>query len=153
MSSFFADRRQSNRFLAKEWQSYIVGPDMQKHTQLADHASGGGVYFLFVRGQLTYIGESMSIIGRLAQHRRCGRHFTSYGFVNVPGDLRRSMETAYLHALHPPENNSFPEPIYLQHDRIVQAIMERWNAFRKGPASEEVDGTGSRNESGQLPLI
>lgn len=153
MSNFFADRRQSNPYLAKEWQSYLVGPDMKKHTKLSGQASGGGVYFLFVRGQLTYIGESMSIIGRLAQHRRCGRHFTSYGFVNVPGDLRWSMETAYLHALHPPENTSFPEPIYLQHDRIVQAIMERWNAFRNGLASEEDNGACSRNESGQLPLI
>lgn len=118
-------RLPSNRYLAREWPQYIVGPDMERFAPPPKGVECG-VYFLFDADQLVYIGQSVYVGQRLYQHHLAGRSFTHFGFVAVPGDLIHGVEIAYIHALRPPLNRTIEAPMYMQHDKIVAAISERW---------------------------
>lgn len=66
-----------------------------------------GVYFLFVGDKLVYVGQSLDIHGRIADHRRRRRDFDAYSFVEFTdkeklGDLER----VYIHKFRPEGNLS-----------------------------------------------
>lgn len=117
-----------NRYLAREWPSYIVGNDVETAYFGEPHPVDAGVYFMFAEdGQLTYIGQSLGIAYRLTQHYWAGRKCETFGALAVPWDLFRPIETAYIHALTPPLNRQYLRPEYPDlHKQMVEAILERW---------------------------
>lgn len=115
-----------NRYLANEWPGYVVGPDMEVFARDDDRRLWDGVYLLFNRGDVVYVGQSIYVSLRINQHRQKRVVFTHFGFVPVPGDLLKPMETAYLHALCPPLNTYLPEAEDSLHDKIVAAICAKW---------------------------
>ena len=116
------------RYLAKEWPSYIVGPDLEVVRFGASHPVDAGVYFMFDDdSRLIYIGQSLGISLRLAQHHWAGRRCAGFGAVSVPWPLFRSIETAYIHALEPPLNRKYLRPECPDvHEQIVEAIRAKW---------------------------
>lgn len=112
-------------YLAREWRQYLVGRDLRRFDYTMRRGTSG-VYFLFVGDDLTYIGQSQQIATRVKQHRRCGRPFTSYGFVDVPGDVAEAVEIAYIHALKPSGNGFIDSPKFYQHYEMVETIKRLW---------------------------
>lgn len=134
--------RESNPYLKREWPGYVVGPEMSRYgiREVAPGAAGeDGVYFLFNGDTLAYVGKSVSIASRIAQHRISGRPFTHYGWVCIPGDLTGPMEVAYIHALTPHGNALVEPPVFLQHEEIVEAIQRRWKSVPETPPTPGVE--------------
>lgn len=128
INDYFNDamlRLQSNPYLAKEWPKYVLGPDAEKHESA--RACVSGVYLLFsADGDLVYVGQSEYVGQRIQQHRASGRKFATFAWVEVPSGLLQAVEAAYIHALRPTQNAFIPDPVYMQHDRIKHAILDRW---------------------------
>jgi hypothetical protein len=68
--------------------------------------SGSGIYILFDNGEPVYVGQSRSVISRIAEHVRRGRHFTHYHMIPChPEELDR-YEQHYIRLLLPSGNKT-----------------------------------------------
>lgn len=66
-----------------------------------------GIYFLFDRDELVYIGQGKLAAARAADHLRIlpKKKFDSYAFVPCPPRLLNSMEVRYIYKFRPRYNN------------------------------------------------
>lgn len=65
-----------------------------------------GIYFLMRSREVVYVGQSIDVLHRVARHRREGRKFDAYAYLECePSDLNR-LEGLYIRALVPEENLS-----------------------------------------------
>lgn len=70
-------------------------------------ATGSGIYFLFRRGEVVYVGQSETICTRVAQHMADKKKvFDSYSWVRVKKDDLNFMETAYIQRFRPEDNGN-----------------------------------------------
>lgn len=66
-----------------------------------------GIYFLLRKGEVIYVGQSVDVLHRIARHRREGRTFDAFSYMECdPEDLDR-LETLYIKAFVPVENLTF----------------------------------------------
>lgn len=70
-------------------------------------APGAVVYFLVCDGMVVYVGQSMSLIARLQQHRP-NKLFDHVFYLPVPSSQLNDMERKFIHLLKPPLNKAFP---------------------------------------------
>src|SRR5438045_199305 len=64
-----------------------------------------GVYFLFLGGDLRYIGSSINLLGRVLTHSIEGiKDFDSYAFIETEWDLHLSLESILIRTLEPEYN-------------------------------------------------
>jgi len=69
-----------------------------------------GVYFLVLKGQVVYVGQSKNVFHRLARHIRDGREFDSFNVLPCPPERLDAVEGLYIDAFMPGMNNSFGRP-------------------------------------------
>lgn len=67
-----------------------------------------GVYFLYFRGTLQYVGQSIAPAARLHQHRQVGRVFDRAFVLPVPQSMLDQVEGALIRRFRPPLNVTMP---------------------------------------------
>lgn len=70
------------------------------------HALPAAVYFLYLKGELQYIGQSTDPSGRLAQHRKMGKMFDRVFCLPTPNFMLARVEGALIRLLKPPLNTA-----------------------------------------------
>ena len=61
-----------------------------------------GVYFLIKNKEVVYVGQTIDIFSRISKHRRLGKEFDSFSFINCDDQAQRDkLETTYILALAP----------------------------------------------------
>lgn len=66
-----------------------------------------GVYFLIRLGEIVYVGQSVDVLSRIARHRREGKQFDAYSYIECERDDLDRLESLYIRALVPEGNLSF----------------------------------------------
>lgn len=65
------------------------------------------VYFLLCEEEVIYVGQSSDVMARISRHRREGKKFDAFAYMECePEDLDR-LETLYINAFVPRENLTF----------------------------------------------
>lgn len=62
-----------------------------------------GIYFLIKDGEVVYIGQSVSIFARIAEHRK-SKDFDSINWIPCKKEMLDKMESLYIHFIQPPLN-------------------------------------------------
>lgn len=134
-------------FLKTRWPKCIVGPDMEKHDRQSDGPGTlcDGVYFLFDGATLVYVGKSGYVRQRIHQHRLLFRPFTHWGAIPVMPALLSAIESAYISALRPIQNNHVPITYETWQQEIVDAVLDAWRVS----ATERAPSEGER-ENGEV---
>lgn len=70
------------------------------------HGPNVGVYLLLVDGRLSYIGSSMKMPKRVAEHRVNGRPFDKVFYIATTVAERGALERELIAALHPAQNRT-----------------------------------------------
>lgn len=92
-----------------------------------------GVYFLYLRGELQYVGQSIEPSIRLAQHRNAGKMYDRAFLVPCPGFLMDKFEGALIRHFRPPLNGNMsprgtcPDRDTLEELGIIEKILEESN--------------------------
>lgn len=68
------------------------------------HALPAGVYFLYLKNTLQYIGQSTDPSARLVQHKKMGKTFDRVLALPVPNFMLARVEGALIRLLRPPLN-------------------------------------------------
>lgn len=68
--------------------------------QIPAYGYAPGVYFLCRGDEVVYVGQSMNIYARLANHQR-SKEFDSVYMLHVPASQLNDVEAAFIHALRP----------------------------------------------------
>lgn len=76
-----------------------------------------GIYFLISDGVVIYIGKSVDVYGRLAEHRRDKRIFDRVTVIPCELALLSLLESKYILMLQPPLNFSVDGRLVLSHAR------------------------------------
>ena len=63
-----------------------------------------GVYFLVHDGRVVYVGQSVNVIARIAQHIADGKKFSRMAYVPCNRENLDVLESLYIHLLRPPLN-------------------------------------------------
>lgn len=114
---------------------YLIDPNdcpVYKPGEYPQCGDPAGVYMLCNDdGLLLYVGQSKAIGSRVLTHwwasRRGERQpFTGYSYIPVCDDFRPLIESAYIHALRPPENVLLAPPLWEQHEAMTQLIKRTW---------------------------
>jgi hypothetical protein len=95
------DKIQAKRILISK-----VGEDSDILSHQIPVPLGAGIYILFDNGEPVYVGQSRSVISRIAEHARRGRQFTHYHMIPChPEELDR-YEQHYINLLLPSGNKT-----------------------------------------------
>lgn len=68
------------------------------------HPQSSGVYFLIRGPEITYVGQAVDVLYRIARHRREGRRFDSFAYISCPAEQLDELEALYIRAFVPEEN-------------------------------------------------
>jgi hypothetical protein len=82
------------------------------------------VYFLGLRGEVVYVGQTLALPARLAQHRR-NIEFDSASFLRVVADDLNEVERAFI-LLFLPKHNGTIKPS----DRVLGIADREWATLR-----------------------
>jgi hypothetical protein len=83
--------------------SLLSAEEIVKHALPWEKATG--VYFLVQDDEVVYVGQSVHIYSRLAQHQ--GKTFDRYAFVPCDAGVLDKLESLYIHVLKPKLNGNF----------------------------------------------
>lgn len=99
---------------------YPISKHMQRQNQLREYISTttediesritpvpifSGVYFLYSKGAVVYVGKSKNILARLGSH--CPeKEFDSYSCIKIPTDLLDEVEQYFIFKLKPSLNKT-----------------------------------------------
>ncbi len=78
--------------------------------ELPLHQIAPGVYFLVLAGRVVYVGQSVNIPGRIANHRR-DKQFDRIFVLHVPEEALDEVEGAFIRLLDPPLNSNQGTPV------------------------------------------
>lgn len=70
-------------------------------------ARASGVYFLIREGEVVYVGQSVDVLHRIARHRREGKRFDAFSYIECDSAEMDRLETLYIKSFVPEENLSF----------------------------------------------
>lgn len=62
-----------------------------------------GVYFLIAGDQIVYVGQSVNVYSRIAQHTKI---FDRYAYIPCAVDVMDRLESLYIHCFRPPLNGN-----------------------------------------------
>lgn len=63
-----------------------------------------GVYFLIQGDEIVYVGQSLDIMARIAQHRNNGKVFSKFTYIQVAPEHLDDVETEYIVRFWPKYN-------------------------------------------------
>lgn len=72
-------------------------------SQIPDHSYQPGVYFLCKNNEVVYVGQSVSIHGRIQSHKH-NKNFDRVYLLPIPESELNQIESAFIHYLKPPLN-------------------------------------------------
>lgn len=76
-------------------------------------ARASGVYFLVRESEVVYVGQSVDVLHRIARHRREGRVFDAFSYIECDHGEMDRLEALYIKAFIPVGNVSFGKPVGL----------------------------------------
>jgi len=82
--------------------SLLSAEEIVKHALPWEKATG--VYFLVQNGEVVYVGQSVHIYSRIAQHQ--DKTFDHYAFVPCDAEVLDKLESLYIHVLKPKLNGN-----------------------------------------------
>jgi excinuclease UvrABC nuclease subunit len=112
----------------------VVAPDQMELIQRgAGVPMQCGVYVLWKESQLLYVGSSLNVQNRIAQHVWAGKiPFTGYSVVEVNDErillMLEAIENAYIEALEPPFNLRKKGIRIRDEAKMARAIKAAWDA-------------------------
>lgn len=65
-----------------------------------------GVYLLMLNGRIVYVGSSINMSQRVADHRKNGRPFDKAFYIAVSERERQELERVLIEAINPPQNRN-----------------------------------------------
>jgi hypothetical protein len=65
-----------------------------------------GVYLLMLESKIVYIGSSLNMPNRVAEHRTNGRPFDDVFYIATHSDQRLALERTLIRAINPPQNRA-----------------------------------------------
>lgn len=65
-----------------------------------------GVYLLMLRGKVVYVGSSLNMPNRVAEHRSNGRPFDQVFYIGTLSDQRGALERTLIKAINPSQNKA-----------------------------------------------
>ena len=65
-----------------------------------------GVYLLMLKGKIVYVGESLNMPKRVAEHRSNGRPFDQAYYIATVANQRANLERILIRAINPPGNRA-----------------------------------------------
>ena len=68
---------------------------------------GCGIYFLFDKNELVYIGQSINCLSRIAEHENC-KKFDSYYILKCEREQLSEIEAVYIERYKPRYNSQVP---------------------------------------------
>lgn len=103
--------------------------NMSEHLHCIPRWMTSGVYFLVHLGKVVYVGQSVGVQARIAQHAAEGaKEFTHAFFLPVPPSDLDAVEASFIRALRPPYNRGYPP----RHDEDEREILSRFG-FEASP--------------------
>lgn len=60
-----------------------------------------GVYFLIKNNEVVYVGQSIDVYGRLSTHKKNGKDFDSFAFIQCEKGMLNDLESLYISAFVP----------------------------------------------------
>lgn len=69
--------------------------------QIPAYGYAPGVYFLCQGDEVVYVGQSVNVYARLAEHQRSKKEFDAVYMLHVPTIQLDDVESAFIHALRP----------------------------------------------------
>ncbi len=78
-----------------------------------------GVYFLFDREELIYIGSSIDCPNRIREHRK-DKEFDSYYIIKTLPEDRLEIEADYIQKFKPPLNKKIPIKVSLEEIKVFK---------------------------------
>lgn len=70
-------------------------------------ARASGIYFLIREQEVVYVGQSQDVLNRVSRHRRDGRKFDAFSYIECAAEDMDRLEVLYIKAFVPAENVSF----------------------------------------------
>ena len=64
-----------------------------------------GVYLLMLKGKPVYIGSSLNMPNRVAEHRTNGRVFDQAYYIGTEANQRKQLEATLIKAINPSQNS------------------------------------------------
>lgn len=104
---------------------------------LWDPAVQSGVYFLINDGRVDYVGQSLNVLGRIAEHQRRGRRFTHVSIVLAPPDELLRIEKLYIRAFRPPWNRYEPSDRAAYGEVPIEALRAAVEGIGRARRREE----------------
>lgn len=99
-----------HRGMLPMWQNVYGGPESDGSIELEallersiKACAVSGVYFLFKRKKLLYVGQSRNVFSRVGTHARRVK-FDAFAYIEYPVHLLKRYETIYIHRFQPPLN-------------------------------------------------
>lgn len=77
--------------------------------------TGVGIYFLLLRGEIVYVGQTKDFLARIYRHKRERKEFDGFAFMQCGADQLDELEADYIDAFLPPYNRSTGRPIKKVH--------------------------------------
>ncbi len=92
-----------------------------------------GLYFLFKKDTLVYIGETTNFLARIGQHSTGRMDWDSYSF--VPLELnpksRRFLEWVLIYKYSPKYNNNLTAKPFPKHgEKSIQKALNNWHRLK-----------------------
>lgn len=86
----------------------LTGKTLLREAEIVNAANtwelATGVYFLVDSGKVVYVGQSVNVYARIAQHH--DKVFDSFAFIPCEKDMLNALESLYIHVLRPPLNGN-----------------------------------------------
>lgn len=86
----------------------LTGKTLLREAEIVNAANtwelATGVYFLIDSGKVVYVGQSVNVYARIAQHH--DKVFDCFAFIPCEKDVLNALESLYIHVLRPPLNGN-----------------------------------------------
>lgn len=105
----------------------LTGKTLLRADEIAASAlpwsTASGVYFLLQGSEVVYVGQSVSVYARIAQHEH--KRFDRYAFVPCAKEMLDQMESLYIHLLRPRLNGVFANGIVIAPLSISSLLSQK----------------------------
>lgn len=91
-----------------------------------------GIYFLLRGNRVVYVGQSVDVLGRISRHRRDGRQFGAFAYIECHESDMDRLERLYIRAFVPEENTSFGNKVNMRSGGGVSGYSAPRSSVNKG---------------------
>lgn len=86
--------------------------------------TNSGIYFLCMNNEIVYIGQSVNVTSRVAQHLgEKQKYFNNSFFINCPIDKLDEMEFALIARYKPKYNRRYKKDVHIN-DKVLMQLLK-----------------------------